>query len=96
MILEKRQIRVAMVTDGDTFRTSGGDVVRLARVSAPGLGEPGRDIAIRQLKKLIEGKIVTIYPRSNFYKRYTAEVSVDGMPVNDIMRTNINVARAYT
>ncbi|MGB3341763.1 MAG: thermonuclease family protein [bacterium] len=50
--------KVTEIIDGDTFRTAGGETVRLLGVNAPEINEPGADIAKTGLALLIFDKDV--------------------------------------
>ena len=78
------------VVDGDTLKVRGGESVttlRLARVNAPEINEPGGAEAKRHLEALVLGKTVdyTVSAR-DVYGRFVAEVWVNGVNVNDRMR----------
>jgi len=64
------------VIDGDTFevarRIGNSRFVRLAGVNAPELGQPGGKRAKNLLRRKIEGRVVSIIPKS--YGRTVAAV----------------------
>ena len=84
-----RNETVAHVTDGDAFDTASGKYIRLANVTAPERWEPDHTDAMRALKSLIEGKVVSIVELGRMYGRVVADVHVDGQSVNDIMRAKV-------
>jgi len=74
------------VQDGDTFRTAGGNWIRLANVCAPELNELGGTTAKSTLSRLVLGQTI-IYEQVGFDRgRLVAEVWVDGTHVNAYMR----------
>lgn len=98
-----RTARVASITDGDTFRTTTGERVRIANVDAP---ETRRDqgkcaseiqqgkAATAQLRSLIGGREVVLDPVGVSYGRTVAHVSSDGVDVaGELIRTG--AARAW-
>ena len=89
-----RNERVTRVIDGDTFRTAvRRNSVRLADVYAPEKRQPGAATATNALKRLIQGKIVSIETVGRSYRRAVAEVWVDGLWVNAAMRKVIKKKR---
>ena len=52
--------RVEVVYDGDTFKLSNGEKVRLLGINTPEIGDPGADIAKDFLEKLVLGKEVKL------------------------------------
>ena len=52
--------KVTEVIDGDTFRTSRGNTVRLLGINAPEMGEPGADIAKQLLASMVMGRAVRL------------------------------------
>lgn len=89
-----RNERVTRVIDGDTFRTSiRHNPVRLADVYAPEKGQGGAVMATNALRRLIGGKIVSIQVVGRSYGRAVAEVWIDGLSVNAIMRKVIKGRR---
>lgn len=98
-----RTVRVASVTDGDTFRTTAGERVRIANVDAP---ETRRDqakcasevrqgkAAAAQLRSLIGGLQVVLNPVGVSYRRTVARVRSGGVDVaGELLR--IGAARAW-
>lgn len=80
--------KVTRVIDGDTFKTaSRKNPVRLARVDAPEKGQPGATGATRALRKMIQGKEVSIDTVArDSHGRCVANVKVHGKSVNAAMR----------
>lgn len=81
----QKQSRCAAVHDGDTFDVSNGDSIRLARVNAPELSQPGGIAAKRKLESLVLHQTVTYEVVGTSYHRVVAEVSVGNRSVNDAM-----------
>ena len=78
--------KVTSVIDGDTFDTATRRV-RLAEVNAPEKGRRGYSEATSKLKRLIDGKTVSIGKVLSFsYGRDVCEVKVDNLSVNNEMR----------
>lgn len=79
--------KVTRIIDGDTFEVANGEnLVRLANVCAPELGEPASRGAIQALKELILGKTVGVSAVSrDLYGREVAMVTIDGKSVNEHM-----------
>ncbi len=76
------------VIDGDTFDTGAGIRIRLARVYAPEINTEEGKKAKRQLEALILGKSITyeVVARDD-WGRSVAEVWVNSLNVNDVMRS---------
>jgi micrococcal nuclease len=72
------QRKVIRVIDGDTFEISrkfqGTNRIRIADLNAPELDMPGGLRAKNELKRLIEGKTVTLNPVARSYGRVVAHV----------------------
>ena len=83
-----RKERVTRVIDGDTFQTASRKrPVRLANVHASETGTRGGAAATTELKKLIEGEIVSIETVArDVYGRSVARVKVGRRSVNKAMR----------
>ncbi len=66
--------KVKRVVDGDTFEVfrlvRGTRFIRLAGVNAPEKFQKGGIEATNKLKKLIEGKTITLIPRGKGYRRF--------------------------
>ena len=73
------------VEDGDTFRTTKKNWIRLARYDAPEKGEPGYNEATRFLSNLILKKEIVYEQVSISYDRIVAEVWQANTNLNDIM-----------
>ena len=86
-----RNEKVARVIDGDTFKTDRRvHPVRLANVDAPEKGWPGGVRATETLRKLIEGKEVTVDTVArDRYGRSVANVKIGRQSVNKAMREKI-------
>lgn len=86
-----RKEKVTEVIDGDTFHTNRRkNPVRLSNVQAPEKGKPGSAKATNDLKRLIQGKEVTIetVARDRF-GRSVAKVKVGNISVNRAMRDKL-------
>ena len=70
--------KVKRVIDGDTFevyrKVNGSRFIRLAGVNAPEKYQRGGMSATRRLKKLVEGKTITLVPKSRSYSRIVSDV----------------------
>jgi endonuclease YncB( thermonuclease family) len=81
---------VKKVIDGDTFevkvKIQDTNFVRIAKFSAPELNQFGGQSAKRKLKRLIEGKIVTLVPKGRSYGRIVADVRLNGKKVSNLMK----------
>ena len=81
---------VKRVVDGDTFEVDraieGSVFVRIANYDAPEKNQDGYDKATKLLCDLIEGKEVTIDPKSIDRGRIVAEVSYNGRNVVDLLK----------
>jgi micrococcal nuclease len=73
------------IEDGDTFRTTQKNWIRLARYDAPEKGEPGYDGAKQLLFSIILNEAIEYEPVSESYDRIVAEVWRGGKNVNDLM-----------
>lgn len=81
-------MKVTRVIDGDTFEVDGcSRSIRLADFDAPEKGFPGSATATKKLESLVFGKTVEITKKDiDKYDRIVADVSIDGISVNDEMR----------
>lgn len=75
----------SLVIDGDTFDVRLGPRIRLARVNAPELNQPGGLSAKRYLESLVFQKWLTYKVVGQSYGRGVAEVWINGYSVNDAM-----------
>ena len=70
--------KVKRVIDGDTFevfrKVGNTRFVRLAGVNAPELYQRGGREAATSLKRLIQGKTITLVPKGRSYSRLVADV----------------------
>ena len=73
------------VEDGDTFRTTMQDRIRLARYNAPEEGEPNYDDARQLLSSLILDKEIVYEPVGESYGRIVAEVWQGVSNINVLM-----------
>lgn len=77
--MRKIRRKVRRVIDGDTFevyrKVGNTRRIRLAGVNAPELYQFGGLKAKARLKKLIEGRTVTIVPKARSYGRLVANVN---------------------
>ena len=83
---QKRVSRREFVQDGDTFRTTKQNWIRLADVCAPDKGEIGYDKAKNILENLILDKNIVYEQVGTSYDRIVAEVWIDDLSVNAYMR----------
>jgi len=83
-----RKETVTRVIDGDTFKTaSRKHPVRLANVNAPEKGKRGAATATNKLKRMIEGKVVSVDTVArDVYGRSVANVKVGRQSVNKQMK----------
>jgi len=105
VIGETRWVQVAYVYDGDTFKTAGGEKIRLLGVNTPEImhgSEPGQtmgDAATQGLKSLIAGQTVRLAfdkERRDVYGRTLAQVWLhNGTWVNGEM-VRLGLAHVYT
>ena len=105
IITQERWVTVADVFDGDTFRCTDGEKVRLLGINTPETmhgrqaAEPMGDEATRALSRLIEGKRVRLQTdtdRKDAYGRLLAQVWLaDGTWVNGRM-VEQGLAHVYT
>ncbi len=79
-------VLVASITDGDTFRTSNGEYVRLANVNAPETGTSGAPRATLMLSLLVNGKHVQCETVAMDRGRFVCNVWYNGKSVNETMR----------
>jgi endonuclease YncB( thermonuclease family) len=73
------------VQDGDTFRTTKQNWIRLARYDAPEEGSPNYAKAKQLLSSLILNKEIVYEQVGTSYDRKVAEVWQGGRNINDIM-----------
>ncbi|MBU1111998.1 MAG: thermonuclease family protein, partial [Nanoarchaeota archaeon] len=82
--------KVKRVIDGDTFevytRVNGSRFIRLAGVNAPERYHSGGRQATMKLKRLIEGKTVTLVPKARSYGRVVGNVRYKRKSVNKRVR----------
>ncbi len=78
--------KVKRVIDGDTFevyrKVGGSKFIRLAGVNAPERNEKGGRQATLKLKRLVEGKTVTLVPKARSYNRIVGDVRHKRRSVN--------------
>ena len=78
--------KVKRVIDGDTFEVfrsvRGTRFVRLAGVNAPEKFQKGGIMATNKLKRLIEGRTITLIPRGRSYTRVVGDVRYNRASVN--------------
>jgi len=87
--MAKRKETVVRVIDGDTFLTATRkNAIRLAGVDAPERGSRGSVQATNKLKKLIQGKEVSVHTLvRDAFGRSIAKVKVGNKSVNEAMKT---------
>lgn len=86
--------RVRYVTDGDTFRLTSGERIRIANIDAPEIHarqakcrlevERG-EAASRRARSLLDGKVVTFERVGRSYNRTVARVRVDGRDLGEAL-----------
>lgn len=78
--------KVKRVIDGDTFEiyrpVDGSRFIRLAGVNAPERYKKNGRIATSRLKKLIEGRTVTLIPKARSYNRVVGDIRQRRRKVN--------------
>ncbi|MBU7037830.1 MAG: thermonuclease family protein [Theionarchaea archaeon] len=90
-IQQPQALSCVAVLDGDTIELNNGESVRLIGIDAPGLFEPGGDIARDYLSCLVLGKKVVLVTQGedrDAYDRLLRYVYVDSMCVNEEMVKN--------
>jgi len=81
--------KVIEVIDGDTFKISNKETIRLFNVDAPELGRCYSQEAKSALtKKILGKKVILKSPKTDYYRRVQAYVYVDGEFVNEFMTKN--------
>ncbi|TPG18765.1 thermonuclease family protein [Sphingomonas koreensis] len=97
------QARVGYVIDGDTFRLTGGERIRIAGIDAPetrvGQSKCQNEItlgtaATAQARALLDDRTVTIVRVGRSYNRTVARVSLDGQDLATVL-VRIGVARRW-
>lgn len=92
-------VEVAEVIDGDTFRTTRGETIRLLGVNAPETGDPGADIAQEALTRLILHAHVRLVPDQtdqDAYGRSLRYVFCRGLFINqELVRLGYTETRFY-
>ncbi|MDP3990626.1 MAG: thermonuclease family protein [archaeon] len=80
--------KVKRVVDGDTFEVfkavRDSHFIRLAGVNAPEKYQKGGIEATNKLRRLIEGKTVTLVPTGRSYGRLVSDVKSSGKKVNKL------------
>ena len=79
-------VRVQRALDGGTMQCDPGGEITLADVCAPAGGEPGFQLGVRRLARLVRGKEVQIEKRGEANGRPLVDVCVGGVHVNEQMR----------
>ena len=79
-------VRVQRALDGGTMQCDPGGEITLADVCAPAGGEPGFQLGVRRLARLVRGKEVQLERRGEGDGRPLADVYVGGVHVNEQMR----------
>jgi len=78
--------KVKRVVDGDTFEVftpvRGTRFIRLAGVNAPEKFQIGGIKATNRLKKLIEGKMITLVPKGRSYTRVAGDIRYRRKSIN--------------
>ena len=82
-------VTVERVVDGDTLEVSSGDRVRLIGIDTPEAGECGDDEAAAVLRRLVDGRRVTLVAGASQdrdrYGRLLRYVEVDGVDANLVL-----------
>ena len=79
-------VRVQRALDGGTMQCDPGGEITLADVCAPASGEPGFQLGVRRLARLVRGKEVQLERRGEANGRPLVDVYVGGVHVNEQMR----------
>ena len=79
-------VRVQRALDGGTMQCDPGGEITLADVCAPVGGEPGFQLGVRRLARLVRGKEVQLERRGEANGRPSADVYVGDVHVNEQMR----------
>ena len=79
-------VRVQRALDGGTMQCDPGGEITLADVCAPAGGEPGFQLGVRRLARLVRGKEVQLERRGEVDGRPLVDVYVGGVHVNEQMR----------
>ena len=80
------KVKVTKVIDGDTFKITGGNAIRLSNVRAPEMGTKGGSKAKNDLQNIIGGKTISYDSVGMSYGRKVANVKIAGKSVNQEMR----------
>jgi len=83
--MEKLSTTCEYVQDGDTFRTTMKNWIRLARYDAPEEGKPNFEEAKQVLSTFILNKEIEYEQVGTSYNRIVAEVWQTNININDIM-----------
>lgn len=90
---------VTEVIDGDTFKTRGGETIRLIGINAPEMADPGGDVAKDLLTLLILNKNVRLekdMTNEDDYERLLRYVYLNGRSINaEMIRMGYAEARFY-
>lgn len=73
---EFREVKVAVVIDGKTFKTDHGESVRLVNLYVPPMGVPGCYAARKRLQNLIGDKVVRIRIEPRQVDRYGRTIAI--------------------
>ena len=82
----RESVRFQRAVDGATMQCDPGGEIALAEVCAPAAGEPGFQLGVRRLARLVRGKEVRIETRGEVGGKPSADVYVGDMHVNEQMR----------
>ena len=74
-------VRVQRALDGGTMQCDPGGEITLADVCAPAGGEPGFQLGVRRLARLVRGKEVQLEKRCEVDDRRSVDVYVGGVHV---------------
>jgi len=81
---------VSEVIDGDTFKTSKGNIIRLSGVNASERGTPYSKMAADKLSSLLLRKTVVYKERArDNYGRIVADVYLNSLYINKVMNDYI-------
>lgn len=81
--------KVIEVIDGDTFKISNTETIRLFNTDAPELGRCfGEEAKTALTKKILGKRVILKSPKTDYYRRVQAYVYLDGEFINEYMTKN--------
>ncbi len=82
----RESVRFQRAVNGGTMLCDPGGEIALADVCAPAAGEPGFQLGVRRLAKLVRGKDLQIEKRGEVDGKPSADAYVGDVHVNEQMR----------